>query len=320
VKKITNLLIVCTIFLLGSMNSYFTQANFILNDSFIFEITDTNLYVEIGENKYKKEGFLFSGDYYSDHTLVNATIDYFYNGGIMFEFYIDNSSSFGYVSPNWLDILGISYSYYTLYYTYLMVENWGNGFWLDLTLYQIKPNIDPLLTDYFSNLDSLGLDICDFFDKYWYKYPEIESDYRFTESNGIYYFESWVGGKIDNAMFGKDITDGTDFPTDIKFGNSMHFAVNKNTGLMLGFGRRGWVKGEINDQPVISSMACEYVLEGFDFPKYQLGTMKYFGKVNIYFVVLLPVSIVAVLIPITIYFVRERKLNKLLKQSETNRE
>ncbi|MHA1185494.1 MAG: choice-of-anchor S family protein [Candidatus Heimdallarchaeota archaeon] len=314
-KRTINPLIICTIILLGSMNSYFAQANFTLNDSFIFEITDTNLYVEIGENEYKKEGFLFSGDYYSDHTLVNATIDYFYNGGIMFEFYIDNSSNLGYVSPNWLDILGISFSYYTLYYTYLMVENWGNGFWLDLTLYQIKPYIEPIYGDYINDLDSLGSEICEFFSQWWYKYPDIECDYIFTESNGIYYFESWVGGIID-ALFGNDITDGTDFPTVIKFGNSMHLAVNKTSGLMHGFGRRGWVKGEINNQQVKSSMACEYVLDGYEFQKYQLGRMRYFGEDQYFLAVFLPISILVISIPVIVYFVRKSKFDKLLKQNE----
>ena len=67
-------------------------------------------------------------------------------------------------------------------------------------------------------------------------------------------------------------------------------------------------------------MACEYALDGFDFPKYQLGSMKYFGEVNVYLAILLPVSVIVVLIPITIYFVRKRKLDKMIKQSETNRE
>ncbi|MHA1126856.1 MAG: choice-of-anchor S family protein [Candidatus Heimdallarchaeota archaeon] len=317
-KKFTVLLL-CLIFLIIPIGSNFTHASFDLSDSFVYEITDTNLYVDIGENHYQKDGFLFSGDLYPEHTKVYITIDYIIDTGIMFNFSIDDSWRYGYISSNWFDVLGLDFSYYTLYYTYLMVESWGNGFWLDSTLYQIKPYIEPIYGDYLNDLDSLGSDICEFFGQWWYKYPDIECDYIFTESNDIYYFESWVGGKID-ALFGNDITDGTDFPTDIKFGNSMHLAVNKTSGLVHGFGRRGWIKGEINNLPVKSSMSCEYVLEGFDFQDYQLGTMRYFGEVNLYLAVLLPVSILVIIVPVIVYFVRKKKFDKLIKKSEINRE
>ncbi|MHA1185398.1 MAG: choice-of-anchor S family protein [Candidatus Heimdallarchaeota archaeon] len=307
-KKFTVLLL-CLIFLTIPIGSNFTHASFDLSDSFIYEITDTNLYVDIGENHYQKDGFLFTGDLYPEHTKVYTTIDRIIGIDIMFNFSIDDSWQYGFISSNWFDVLGLEFSYYTLYYTYLMVESWGNGFWLDSTLYQITPYIEPVYGDYINDLDSLGSEICEFFDKWWY--PDIECDYVFTESNGIYYFESWVGGKID-ALFGNYITDGTDFPTDIKFGNSMHLAVNKTSGLVHGYGRRGWIKGEINNQQVKSSLACEYVLEDYDFSKYQLGSMRYFGEDQYFLAVFLPVSILVLSIPIIVYFVNKRKIDKSL--------
>ncbi|MHA1188450.1 MAG: choice-of-anchor S family protein [Candidatus Heimdallarchaeota archaeon] len=252
------------------------------------------------------------GDLYPEHTKVYTTIDHIIGNDIMFNFSIGDSWRYGYISSNWFDVLGLEFSYYTLYYTYLMVESWGNGFWLDLTLYQIIPYIEPVYGDYINDLDSLGSEICEFFGQWWY--PDIECDYVFTESNGIYYFESWVGGKID-ALYGNDITDGSDFPTDIKFGNSMHLAVNKTSGLMHGFGRRGWIKGEINNQQVKSSMACEYILEGYDFSKYQLGTMRYFGEDQYFLAVFLPASILVLSIPVIVYFVNKRKIDKSLKEN-----
>ncbi|MHA1354399.1 MAG: choice-of-anchor S family protein [Candidatus Heimdallarchaeota archaeon] len=319
-KKL-RVILLCLILLTSFVNRSFTFASFDLSDSFIYNVTDANVFVEIGENNYQKKGYVFGGLHYPDSTKVYTTIDFIEDRGIKFKFNINatNSTLFIFVGSNWIDGLGLGYSYYTLYYTYLMVEQWGNGFWLDLTLYQIRPYIDPVSSVYLSDLDAFGSDICNFFEKWSSLYPDIECEYRFTESNGIYYFESWVGGKI-NAHFGEKITEGVDYPTDIKFGNNMHFAVNKISGLVHGFGRRGWIKGTINNLPVKSSMSCEYVLEGFDLPDYQLGTMRYFDEVNLYLAVFLPVSIVVILVPVITYFVRKRRFDTLIKQNEVNKE
>ena len=316
-RGITALLLVLVVLFAGFIPSSSSPTSALSeDDSFIYEVTDANVFVEIGENNYQKDGYVFGGLHFPETTKVYTTIDSIQDSGITFTFNINatDSTLFIFADSTWIDGLGLGYSYYTLYYTYLMVEHWGNGFWLDLTLYQIRPYIDPESSVYLNDLDAFGSAICRFFEKWSALYPDIECEYRFSESNGLYYFESWVGGKI-NALFGEKITDRVDFPTNIRFGNGMHFAVNKTSGLVHGFGRRGWIKGEINNQQVKSSMSCEYALEGFDLPDYQLGSMRYFSEVNLYLVVLLPISIVAILTPVIVYVYRKRKFDKLLKTS-----
>ncbi|MHA1367827.1 MAG: choice-of-anchor S family protein [Candidatus Heimdallarchaeota archaeon] len=289
-----------------------------IGDTLIFEITDTELFIDMDSNNYQRVGFLFSHDYYPTHTKVNTTVNSIsgFNSGITYLFTVQNKTSYAHRYTNWLSPSGLEFSYYTLYYTYLMVEDWENRYWFDITLYKIQPHVSSGYPNYLDNLDTLGSDICELFEDFAWLYPDIECEYRFTENDGIYYFESWVGGKID-GYFGELITGTTNLETDIKFGNGFHFAFNKKSGVVLGFGRRGWVEGKINNIDIKNSISCEYKLEGYDFPEYEFGNMKYFGNNNLFLLVLLaPLTTLLIIAPIIIYFIRTRKLKKLIKAQE----
>lgn len=240
-----------------------------VGDYFIYEITSAGFYVEIGENQTVYDGYKFNSKVFPVGIKVNATVVE-YSTGVQFQFWIRNYSRYGYLTSNWFDILGASYGYLALFRTYEMVRDYINYHFAYEVLYQIRPYIHPPNNNYLENISSLGEDITKAFSKWYYKYPNIEYSYESSEKDGLILFESWVGGKV-NSPFGKIITDGSDYNSSITFGNNYHLAVEKTTGVVHGFGRRGWVKGKINDTIVKVSMDCQYELEGYDMSDYVFG-------------------------------------------------
>lgn len=275
-------------------------------ESFIYEIADANYYAEIGSDKRSFEGYRSGGYTHPIGTSVNATVeDAEGDGDVLFRFWINGNNSIEFISANWFDIFGVYLSYTTLSYTFLMIENINAIYMLDLAYFQFHPYIHLVYNNYINSLDTLGEEIRYFFSRWFYLYPDIECMYEYSEVDGLIQFESWVGGNIE-AQFGSIITAGSNLPTDISFGDSYHFAVDNETGVVIGWGQRGWVKGKINGKAVKVSMEWEYELEGYDLQPYQLGEMKEFGAGNPYLAIFLPITVVVVIIPVIIYFAKKK--------------
>ena len=283
-------------------------------DSFIYEITAASLYASIGENSNQNEGYYSGGEYHPTGTKVNATIVDHTVLTADFWFYIGDSYSVAHLSSGWLNRFGLELTYITLYYSFLMVENYNAINMFDLLTFKFHPIIYLNYCSYLTNPNSFRSAIDQLVDDWFYGEREIEYLTTLTEINGIIYFESWIGGKIDEN-FGVNIGASNDYSTDIKFGNNYRIAVNSTTGLVLGWGQRGWVKGRINEKQVRMSMEWQYELDGYAFPDYQFGEMKYFRDVNYYLIIFLPAISLGILIPVVIYFYNKHKFDKLLKES-----
>jgi len=260
------------------------------NNSFLYTVTKGNYYIEIGDNVASSNGYLFNGLELKPPVLVNVTVESVESHGINFEYFVGNNSRIGFYAGNWLDVFGVDFSFTPLYHTMRMVENFQNGFWIDLTFFNIRLYINPLFNDYLFSPDELGEDICYFFNRWSYRYPDIECSYNYSIVNKILVFESWVGGEI-NTQFGNIITDSADFPTDITFSNNFHFAIDQELGLVLGFGQRGWVKGIINDEKVKVSMEFDFEFENYTMQDYQFGAFKDFTKNNLPLILSLSIGI-----------------------------
>ncbi|MHA1557813.1 MAG: choice-of-anchor S family protein, partial [Candidatus Heimdallarchaeota archaeon] len=196
--------------------------------------------------------------------------------GINFRFWLGEQSSNSFFSIDWLDYKGLRFSYYTLYYTYEMIENFANGYKVDLTFYTIYPYINPYYSDYLTDSEIFGNDLSTLFNPIFNVNRDIEYSYVYEESSdGIVYFESWVGGEIDST-FGNSINGKESYDTDIEFGNNFHYVADKNSGIVYGLGRQGWIKGTINDIEVKVSMSCEYQLKNYKISNYQFGNYRDF--------------------------------------------
>ncbi len=133
----------------------------------------------------------------------------------------------------------------------------------------MNPSLNPAVNSYLLSPESLGEDIESNF-KNNSLYPDVDCSYFTSTENGIVFFESWLGGKID-TQFGELINDGSNYPTSIEFGTSFHYKIDASTGVTLGLGQRGWAKGTINNTSVRASMEIEYILQGNELPEYEFG-------------------------------------------------
>ncbi len=303
-------LIFIVLFIQSSLVFTPLNAELIVGDCFNYNIVSAGYYLEIGENKTIIDGFLFHDEIYPIDTTLNATVRTIESHGVGFKIMVFNRTSYPFLSGNWFDVLAVEYSYYALYNTLEMVEDFSRGFWVDLTLFQIRPFVDPRYSVYLDSPEALGEDIIHKFHARSWQYQDIEYSYDYTIADEMLYFESWIGGKIDDE-FGW-ILDGRDnMPMDIKFGNNYHFAVDRESGIVHGFGRRGWVNGEINNTSVKVSMTCEYELDGYNLPKYEFGNFRNFlvGNTGLIIGIIVP----AILIPSGVIFViiyrRKKKAN-----------
>lgn len=281
------------------------------DDFFIYKITNGGYYLEIGKNKKIVDGFKFGPYTYPSETKVNSTIGSIESHGVTVINWIGNFSSYVFLSIGWFDSFAIYYSYYTLYHTYEMIENFGNGYVIDLTLFNIKPFTNPKYNGYLASPETLGGDISNFFDEWSYWYPDIECSYNHSEKNSVVFFESWVGGEV-HSLFGEMINGGTNYRTDIAFGNNFHFTINKETGIVYGFGRQGWVEGTINNNTVKICMTCEYELEGYDLPDYAFGEYHNFlANNNLALFIAIPSSVVLLSASILLgFYLRKKKISK----------
>lgn len=285
-----------------------TNSELTIGDSFLYEIIEANYYAEIDSEERSFNGYRFGGQTHPVGTKFNATAEDVDVGSVFFRFWLegnDTYTSVAYISSNWFNVFAVDISYTTLQYTFLAVENINVLTMLDLAYFQFNPYIHLPHNDYLFSLDSLGEDIHYFFNRWFYLYPGIECLYEHSVENGVIQFESWVGGKID-AQFGSIITAGSNLPTDISFGDSYHFAVDNETGVVIGWGQRGWVKGTINGKAVKISMEWEYELEGYELQPYQLGEMKEFGTGSPYLAIFLPMAVVVAIIPVILYFMKKK--------------
>ncbi|MBN1328114.1 MAG: hypothetical protein JXA54_01460 [Candidatus Heimdallarchaeota archaeon] len=306
-------LIILIFFIINLNISLYGNNAISYNDFYIYQITSAHHYLDIGENKVTNQNFLFGVNKYPIGVKVNSTIDYITSYGIMFRHWIENYSRICFLTSNWFNVLIFDYSFITLYYTYLMVKDFGNGFWIDLTLYQILLYVDPQFNSYLQNPQSLGGEIENFFYSDYFNYPDINWKYSYSVDQKLLYFESWFGGKV-NDFFGKIITNDVDYPTDISFGNSLHFAIHQESGNVYGFGRRGWVEGTINNTNVKVCMSCEYEIEGYDLTDYAIGSYHNYFKNNKSMIILstvLPGSVILIVGTILlITFKRKKALPK----------
>ena len=271
---------------------------------YTYIIKNAGYYLEIGANKKTVDGYLFGPYIYPRETRVNSTIASIDFNGVTVVNWVENLSSYVFLSIDWFDYFAVFNSYYTLYHTFNMVRKFGNGFVIDLTLFNIQPYVDLVFNSYPFSSETLGEDICDFFGEWSYWYPTIECSYNYSEENDITYFESWVGGEVD-SFFGLMFGNEFNFQSDISFGNNFHFAIDKTTGIVHGFGRQGWVEGIINDLSVKVSLVCEYVLKDYELPSYQFGEFRnYLSPPDNYIIpiIAVPTSIIVVSFSVLIIF------------------
>lgn len=306
-------LVVFLLFSTLQYNSHYQKSALSVGDSFIYEIIESDFYIEIGSEVRSRNGYLFVSQVHPLGTRINATVEDVDIGDADYRFWVDGNdtvTSVAHISSHWLDVFGVDLSYRTLYYVCLAAENINALFWLDLAYFRIHPYFDLVFNDYLHSPDTLGEDIHYFFGRWFYLYPNIECLYDYSLENGIIHFESWVGGKID-APFRSIIDAGTNLPTDISFGDSYQFSVDNETGVVVGWGQRGWVKGKINGTSVKASMELHYELEGYDSPPYQLGEMKEFSEGNPDLVFYIVLSVLAVTVPIIVYILRKKSIKNI---------
>ncbi|MFW9924828.1 MAG: choice-of-anchor S family protein [Candidatus Thorarchaeota archaeon] len=279
------------------------------NDFFLYEITDGGHYLKAGEFVTTNEGF--GSLNYPAGTTVNATIDYFSVGGILFKYWVGEQYSVKFIDLDWLDSHGERYSFMALYLAYEMIADYHNGYLANLILYTIFPYLDPVYTTYLNSPENLVQAIKGHFNNHWY--PDVECLADYSSIDNVLYFENWVGGKVD-GYFGESINEKTNYPSKISFGNSIHLVVNKISGTVYGFGLRGWVEGTINDISVKVSCSYEYELLGYDLPDYSFGSYKNFLKNDKTLTIVLSsvipsVVVVALLVTFSIIF-RCKRLQK----------
>ncbi|NHK29829.1 MAG: hypothetical protein FK730_00660 [Asgard group archaeon] len=310
--KKNKLIIISFILLFNLWNPIQTSSEIGVGDSFIYEITAAEHYFKIGKNEDYQEGFIFGSKNYPIGTYVNATIDAFDTPGAGFSFWLDNHSNISFFHPMWFDMAAIEISYKTLYYTYEMVENFQNAYLVHLTFYRIKPFIDPRFNDYMTSPITLGEDVCDYFEQYDYFYPDIECSYNYTITDNFTYYESWVGGEVDTS-FGEIITGKNDYPSEISFGNNFQYYIDNETGLVYGYGIRGWIEGKIDGKKVRVSMHFQFELEGYDLPDYQYGSYQQFTSEidNLAIIIAVPITCFLIILPVSYIIIRKIKKSKI---------
>jgi len=296
------LLISISFFLPKLSQSSLNEGNF-----FLYEIKDAGYYAKLNEHEIEFTDYRLGSQTGPIGLIVNATVeDIETTGNTFFRFWINNRSSIAYFTAEWFDLSAILTSYRILYYVYEMVENFNEISIAELVLYQIRPFIHPDYNDYLQMPEKLGSEICSFFSVWLYRYPDIICTYDYSENDNILCFESWIGGKINN-QFGKILTNVIDYPSDISFGNQFQFAVNKETGIVQGFGQRGWVEGTIDDQIVKVSMKIEYELKNYSLAKYKFGEFKDFTKNSSIAVILIPSICIPLLVISSILIISKIK-------------
>ena len=308
-KRIVCLILVLVVINQSFINTQFVSADLAEGDEFVFEIKKANHYFEIGSFKSVTEGFYFGRQNLSENSLINARVDSIGPARVRYSFSVDNITRLSFVTFNWLDYFGPHYGYNILYHIFNIFNDPYYGVTLNSYIYKIKPYINPEVTNYLLTPESLGEDLRDSFHDN-YKYPDIECKYNTNTENDIVYFESWIGGKLD-TNFGKIINDEQDYPTSIKFDTNFHYKIDRNTGMTLGLGQRGWVKGTINNTFVKASMELEYVLQGQTLSGYSYGRYRDFSN-KIYLYILIPTICSVIIITIVVsLLLRRKKKNKL---------
>ncbi|MBN1330668.1 MAG: hypothetical protein JXA54_14435 [Candidatus Heimdallarchaeota archaeon] len=283
---------------------YSINAEINVNNSFIYKITSAGHYFNIGDFLTTKEGFGLKN--YTVGTKVNAIVDYIVSNGVGYKFWVDDEYWIGFVSFNKLNSWGVDFSYMTLYLVYQTIANKEFTYLIDLAIYHIYPYFDPMSNSYITEPNQLAIDISNIFKNY----PNIECLNHTNVIDNVVYFESWVGGEI-NLNFGYAINDKENYPSDISFGNNFHFAINQLSGIVYGFGTRGWVEGVINGTNVKVSMSCEYVLEGYDLPDYSFGSFHNFlrnNKLIISLSTVLPGSVILIVGTIILVTFKRKKI------------
>lgn len=281
------------------------------NDFFLYEIVDCGYYLEIGQNKKIAEGYLFANSYYPSGTIVNSTIGYIAPNGVSFNTWIENIHSVVFLSIDWFDFKAPYDSYYTLFNTYKLIEDFSNIYLIDFTLFDIYPFIDPNYNVFLSSPSELVLEINEIIQKWSVYQTDISFSYNYTENENILFYESWIGGKID-GNFGSALTGGKNYESDITFGNNYLFTVKKDTGIIQGYGRRGWVKGTINDLNVKISISCEYKLLDYELPNYSFGNYyNFLANNNLAIIIAIPSSVVLLIVSILLgFYLRKKRLLK----------
>lgn len=246
-----------------------------VNDFFIYEIESSKFYAKIDQNETIIKNYKFGSHEFPVGTEINATVTDI-NIGVEFTFLIENYSRIGYLSSNWFAVLGEIYTYFTTYQTMTLVEDWDDLWKVETVLFQLKPYIDPspLNLDF---LSSLGDTITNSMYVWKFHNPNLEYEFDYIDSEGVIYFESWFGGNINND-FGTIIGFTSSYQSTFDFGNNFQLSLNKQTGVVQGFGFQGWVDGVINNKQVKVSLEMQYELAGYNLPKYAYGLYRNFAS------------------------------------------
>ncbi|NPE09131.1 MAG: hypothetical protein GNW80_12675 [Asgard group archaeon] len=302
--KLLSIIIILCIFCFSETFSVHSQLS--VGDVSTYKITNSKIYLASGSNFVSAKGFRFKGTNYPSKTKVDFSVNYV-GGGINGNFTIGNESFFiGYLE-NWYTTLVPFFMRYTSIIVYRSVYLWSMHNFTNGLYFNIYPYINPTAENH-EFFENLGEDFLSAFESVSQDYPGLEYNYRYSEKNNIVYFESWLGGEI-SGVYGPAIGYSFDYLAEVEFGNNFHIAFDKVSGLVTGFGFRGWTMGVLNDQAVKVSLEYQYQLVGYRLPRYTLGTYKdYLSSIGlIVSSVLIPTIIIAVSIPVIVKYRKKKK-------------
>ncbi|MFW9923216.1 MAG: choice-of-anchor S family protein [Candidatus Thorarchaeota archaeon] len=277
-----------------------------VGDSFTYQITEAEHYIKTDDIEIKNIGFIQLLNF-PKNTELNISILEKGGGVISYTVIVDNITSYYYLSTNWLDSRGLDYSIFTLLHSLQITSDYHNGYLLELYLYQILPYLEPQYNDYILTPNKLSEDIIETFQYENNSKSNVYCNFKEEKDGEKVFYESWVGGNIKSSYFGSEIA-GIDYAVDIKFGNNWHFVIGQLTGIVYGFGIRGWCEGKINNKNIRIAIKYEYQMKDFELSDYTYGRYKDFlRRTNMIIAIVVPTSSLLILGSIFFYIKSKQK-------------
>lgn len=276
-----------------------------VGDVYSYKMMNSKIYLASGSNFISAKGFRFKGTNYPSKTKADFSVNYV-GGGINGNFTIGTESLLiGYLE-DWYTALVPFYMRYTSIIVYRSIYLWSMHNFSNGLFFNIYPYINPTAENH-EFFENLGENFLSDFATVSQDYPGLEYNYRYFEKDNIVYFESWLGGEI-SGVYGPAIGYYYDYLAEVEFGNNFHIAFDKVSGLVTGFGFRGWTNGVLNGQDVKVSLEYQYQLVGYRLPRYTFGTYKDFlpSIGLIVSSVLVPIIIIAVCVPVIVKYRRKK--------------
>ena len=241
-----------------------------------YKITKAQANIAIGLNKTSVKGFNFNGINFPINTKCQFKINYI-DTGLNGEIAVGSeSSSFGFLEDWYVNLLPFYHKYVSAI-TNELVFNWFYYNFTNGLLFKIYPYFHPTTSNlaFFSELDD---SLNSFYSGINNQFPYISFNSLLDESPTSLYFETYVGGELD-GIFGDALGLSKEIISNVTFGNHFHIKLNPSSGIVEGFGFKGWVDGIMSDQLVSVFMDYAYKLVCSWIPNYQLGPKSYLGLI-----------------------------------------